>query len=144
MPHITVLVLANDVLGAALLGAMVDATGGHALFPRVGEPAIAAMRRLRPAVALLETGALGADQEATFQDVYHRAAGLGVVLLLFAPGQGDAALAALAKHRGVPTFAMPVAPEPFRQLLADAEAEWTTRHGEASARRVTDARDSGE
>lgn len=49
-----VLIFSADPLAAALLGAVVELAGSRPHFPRAGEPARDALRRVRPRIALVD------------------------------------------------------------------------------------------
>lgn len=48
------LILSDDALGAALLGAAIELVGFRAMFARDGEPAGEAVRRVKPRLVLLD------------------------------------------------------------------------------------------
>jgi hypothetical protein len=126
MPNVTVLVIATDEMIAALLSTMVDFAGGHAVFARADEHALTAMDRLRPDIVLLEANGDVRD-EALFQATSRRVAEIGAVLRLFSPSRDEYDVAAIARQRRVPAFALPVGLATFKRLLSEAATESTAR-----------------
>jgi hypothetical protein len=104
----TVLVLARDVVGAGLLGALVEVSGRKALFPLTGEGPEWAVGRLRPSAVVLD-----AHHGAARSDAFWAAADeAGCRVILFSPGRPWEEARALAERRR----AVWVCPEPGESL----------------------------
>jgi len=113
-----VLILAREILGAGLLGALVDAAGFEPAFPIAGEHGAAAIARLHPALALVEATHPAARSDAFFS----AAAAAGCRVLLFSPSPPWDDLAAIARRHG----AALIYPE-TGESLADVIARALTR-----------------
>ena len=110
----SVLVTSTDPLAAALLGALVELEGYTPHFLREREGPRAALRRVRPAVVLIDCD----SAEARSASVIGPAKMLGTRVALF----GRPAIAALvercAAEFGVAILAVPPAPGELRRALA--------------------------
>lgn len=111
----TVLVLARDVVGAGLLGALVEVAGRAPLFPPDGEGVEWTMGRLRPPVVLLDAHH-GAARSEPF---WAAATTAGSRVILFSPGPAWDGAAALAATRGA-TWICPAPGESLADALAAA------------------------
>ncbi|CAA9297564.1 MAG: hypothetical protein AVDCRST_MAG11-601 [uncultured Gemmatimonadaceae bacterium] len=109
------LVLSTDALAAALLGALVELEGYAPRFAHADEPARDALRRLRPAVVLIDCG----WAEACGAAVIGPATMIGVRVLLFGRPAVAHVVRACAEEFGVPVLALPPAPGELRQALAE-------------------------
>lgn len=109
MHGLTVLILARDILGAGLLGVLVESAGKEPLFPLAGERADAALARLRPAIVLLECYHSAARSDSFFAAV----SAVETRVLLFAPAAPWADVEEIARRRSVAAF---VHPEPGGSL----------------------------
>ncbi|MGH7719889.1 MAG: hypothetical protein ACREON_13730 [Gemmatimonadaceae bacterium] len=121
MDGATVLILTRDILGAGLIGALVDGLGQVPCFPLEAERGDMAVRRLRPSVVILECFHAAARTESFFTAMQeHR-----VRLVLFAPSAPWEEFAELAERRGAAAF---VFPQPGRSV-ADGLRDALTRIG---------------
>lgn len=111
----TALVLARDVVGAALLGALVEMAGHAPLFPLDGEGVEWAVGRLRPTVVVLDAHH-GAARSTAF---WTAAATAGSRVILFSPGPAWDGAAALAATRGA-TWICPAPGESLAERLTAA------------------------
>lgn len=127
MVNSTVLVNGADERVVALLSAMVAAEGGRVVFAWSDEHPVAAARRLRPDIMLLEVDADTGD-DARLGVICSQAAEIDTVLWLFSSAGHEHDLGAIARHHGVPSFALPIGIAAFHRLLAGAMTESTVRH----------------
>jgi hypothetical protein len=134
-----VLVVAADERVVALLSAMVDAEGGHVLSAWSDEHPVAAVRRLRPDIMLLEVDADARD-DALRGAICRQAAEIDTVLWLFSSSGHERDLDAIARHHGVPSFALPIGVADFHRLFAGAMSESTSRHNQLAPHRPTQPR----
>jgi hypothetical protein len=114
----TVLVLARDALGAALLGALVEVSGRVALFPLDGEGAEWAVSRLRPQAVVLDVHHGAARSEG----FWTAAADAGSRVIVFSRTPAWDGAAALAERRGA-VWVCPDSDESLADRLAAALAE---------------------
>ena len=99
-----VLIVAHDVLLAALIGVLVEAARLQAAFPQPGEAVDDALLRVRPLAGVL----LDAVADDAGSDVFlARARRVGVPVMLFGPAPGVARHAAWAAERDIPAFVLP-------------------------------------
>lgn len=93
-----VLVVTRDLVGAGLVGALVDGMRATALFPVRGESAEAAIRRVAPDCVVLEAMHPGVRAEET----YESAAELDAGIIIFAPSRPWGEIAGIVEaHPGV-------------------------------------------
>lgn len=78
-----ILVATRDLVGAGLLGALVDGLGATALFPIRGESVEAALKRLSPDCLVIEAS----HPAARAPETYDTTAAAGVGVIVFAPSQ---------------------------------------------------------
>lgn len=116
MPGSTVLVLTRDILGAGLIGSLVEQLGQEPVYPLAGERAGTAIGRVEPAIVLLECHHPAARSNAFFGAA--EAAGTRVVL--FAPSAPWEDVEEIARRRHVAAFVHPRAGESLADLLARA------------------------
>lgn len=107
------LVLSTDVLAAALLAALVELEGYAPRFAHADEPAREALRRVRPAVVLIDCE----SAEACSAAVIGPATMIGVRVVLFGRPAVAHVLRACAEEFGVPALALPPAPGALQQAL---------------------------
>ncbi len=112
----TVLILVRELLGAGLIGTLVEALGKEPVFPAAGESAESALTRLRPPTVLLECYHPAARSDAFF--IAAEEAGSRVVL--FAPRVPWDDAQEIARRRSVVAFVYPAAGESLAALLARA------------------------
>ena len=110
------LVLSADALAAALLGALIETEGHRVAFTNGGESARDALRRVRPAVILLDCEYPDACSSA----VIGPAKMMGAGVLLFARPQLDRELHECAERYGVAALLMPAARGELRAALERA------------------------
>ena len=114
----SVLVVSTDALAAALLGALVEIEGYTPYFLREGEQPRDALRRVRPATALIDCD----PPEACGAAVIGPAKMMGTRVVLF----GRPAVAGLVRRCAaefeVATLAIPPAPGDLRRALGDPAA----------------------
>jgi DNA-binding response OmpR family regulator len=112
----SVLVVSPDALAAALLGALVEIDGYAPRFARRGESPRDALRRLRPAVVLVDCGAA----EGGGATVVGPARMLGVRVVAFAPAASADHARRCAEELGVAWLALPPVPGALRHALDGA------------------------
>lgn len=89
------LILVRDVLGAGLMGVLVEAEGATAIFPFAGERGDVALRRQAPAIALVD-----GSHPAARSDAFYDAARDGACrVILFAPTAPWGVVADIAHDR---------------------------------------------
>jgi hypothetical protein len=111
----TVLILARELLGNALLGALVEVLGRDPAFPSPNERGDAAVSRLRPALVLLD----GHHSAARSESFFDAAASAGSRVVMFAPTAPWDDVAAIAARQGV-TLVHPERGESLAATLARA------------------------
>ena len=100
----SVLVVAKEDVIAALLGAMVELDGLHPIFPTADERPVDTIRRLCPALLLLD-----GEHELAWDSTAMRAVrDLGVRTLLVSALRSQQELDLLAARHDVPSLALPV------------------------------------
>jgi hypothetical protein len=114
----TVLILVRDVLGAGLLGALVEGIGKEPLFPFVGERAETAVARLRPALVLLDCHHPAARSNPFFAAAETAASRI----VLFAPATPWEDVEEIARRPQVTAFVHPKPGESLAELLREALA----------------------
>jgi hypothetical protein len=97
------LILSSDVLGAALLGAAVEMTGLVIGFAAKGESSSQALRRMRPALLLIDAG----DAESCVDDVLGPAMMVGARSILFGSSATIALRQALVSQYRLDVLVMP-------------------------------------
>jgi hypothetical protein len=113
-----VLLLSTDPLASALLGAAVELAGHAPHFPRAGETARAALRRLRPRAVLVDC-----DHDEACTDAFIGPAlmtGARVQLVRSRRTQRDAS--DVARRLGIAIAELPMEPEALTTLLRDLPA----------------------
>lgn len=111
-----VLILVREILGASLIGALVEGRGHEAVFPIVAERAELSISRTRPAAVVVE-----GHHPATRSDAFFStAAGLGCAVILFVPGPPWEDIVRIARERDVAAFVHPEPGESLADLLAAA------------------------
>lgn len=116
MSSVPVLVVAKDSMIAALMGSLLELSGHVPVFPLADEHPIAAIRRVRPALLLLDC-----DHDVACEDeAYARAAAIGCKVLLFTPSRTEDELRVFARRRGLKSIALPMRFQAFGASVADA------------------------
>jgi hypothetical protein len=98
-----VLVATRDLVGAGLLGALVDGMGSTALFPVRGESVEAAIKRLAPDCIVIEAS----HPAARAAETYDMAAAAGVGVIVFAPSRPWGAVEDMVDDRPGVTLVWP-------------------------------------
>jgi len=104
LADILVLVLSGDAMVAALLGTLLELEGFHAVFPARDEPALAALERWMPAIALVDCD----HPEACGPEFLSAAESRGVRPVLFSPGRRDYEIEEIARTRKLRAFSLPI------------------------------------
>lgn len=98
-----ILVATRDLVGAGLLGALVDGMGACALFPVRGESVEAALKRLMPDCLLIEAS----HPAARASETYDTAAAAGVSVIVFAASRPWGTIADMVDGRDGVTLVWP-------------------------------------
>lgn len=98
-----VLIATRDLVGAGLLGALVDGMGASAVFPVRGEGVEAAIKRLAPDCLVIEAS----HPAARAPETYDTAARAGVGVIVFAPSHPWGAIANVVDGRPGVTLVWP-------------------------------------
>jgi hypothetical protein len=112
-----VLLLSADPLAAALLGAAVELAGHVPHFPRAGETAWAALRRLRPRAVLVDC-----DHEACSESFIGPALMTGARVQLYRSRRTQRDASDVARRLGLSVVELPVEPEALTTFLRDLPA----------------------
>ena len=119
MPKQTILILANEEVISALLGAMVELEGHAPAFPAHDERPLAAVARCRPSLLLLDCE----HDMAWDENAMRRISETGTRTLLFSAMRSQREIEIIAGRYGLPAFVLPVAFREFtdrvESLLAD-------------------------
>jgi hypothetical protein len=119
VPTPTVLVLSQDALAAALLGAAVEYAGFAPLFARQGESSRDALRRLRPAVVLVDCD----DEDACAESFIGPVMMMGARVVVFGSARSRRDVAGLVGALRLSSFTLPIDHETLARLLREAVAE---------------------
>lgn len=112
------LICTTDPLAAALLAAAVELDGQDPRFPEPGEPARAALLRVRPAVVLIDC-----DYPEACDDIFvGPALMLGVRVVLLRTPHSRIDPSAIAANRGLEVLDLPADQEALADLLRRASA----------------------
>lgn len=98
-----ILVATRDLVGAGLLGALVDGMDAAALFPVRGESVEAALKRLAPDCLLIEA----THPAARARETYDVAAAAGVSVVVFAPSHPWGEIVDVVEGRTAVTLVSP-------------------------------------
>jgi hypothetical protein len=111
--RLDVLILSADPLSAALLGAAVELAGHSPNFERPGEGPRAALRRVRPQLALIDCD----HDEACTDSFIGPAIMTGARVQLLCSHRGERDCTALARRLGLPIAMLPMEHGDFASLL---------------------------
>jgi len=113
VPTTLILVLSHDVMTAALVGALVEASGMTALFPRVGEGEREALLRARPRAVLVDC-----DHPSACGPAFFGAAMMADArIVLYGSRDLDGDLPQLAKRHRATFVKIPVDADTFSKVL---------------------------
>jgi CheY-like chemotaxis protein len=116
LPHLMILILSDDAVAAALLGALVETLGYSVRFARPPEKAEQSIRRVRPKVCLLDC-----DEPAACSDeVLGRAAMRGISVVIFGTSQALEHVRALAAQHSIDTLLVPPQPAVLDETIKRA------------------------
>jgi hypothetical protein len=116
------LIFSADPLAAALLGALVELAGHTPCFPAPGEAARAALRRIRPRVALVDC-----DHDEACSDAFIGPALMtGAAVLLIRAQRTRHDPSALAERLSLPVLELPAQQD---ALMRELEAAFGPAHG---------------
>ena len=121
------MVLANEEVISALLGAMVELDGYAPLFPAPDEQPLTALRRHRPDLLLLDCEHEFAWDAQSMNGI----PATGTRVLLFSAMRSQREIEQIAVRYGVPAFILPVA---FREF--SAQLRLALNSDEAAARAI--------
>lgn len=115
----TILILAKEEVISALLGAMVELDGLGPVFPPADERPMAAIRRLRPDLLLLDC-----EHELLWDaDAMRCISATGTRLLLFSAMRSQSEIEELAMRHRAAAFALPVSFHDFAERVDRALSE---------------------
>lgn len=115
MPKQTILIIANEEVISALLGAMVELDGHLPVFPAHDERPLMAVLRSNPSLVLLDTE----HDLAWDEDAMGRIAARGIPTLLFSAVRSQREIGIIADRYGIPAFVLPVG---FREFTDRVES----------------------
>ena len=115
-----VLILSSDAVAAALLGALVETLGYLVRFFRPPEDPDAAMKRERPAVAMIDCD----DPTVMKDDVFGHARMRGISVIMFGSADALRRVRELALEHALDTLIMPAALDALDETLRKAVAEF--------------------
>lgn len=126
MPKPSIMVLANEEVISALLGAMVELNGYAPLFPAVDEQPLTAICRQRPDLLLLDC-----EHELAWDTHAMRCISTtGTRILLFSAMRSQREIEQVAARYCIPAFVLPVA---FREFTAQVDRALDSHHPAAHA-----------
>lgn len=114
---ISVLVLAREELIAALLGLLVETTGHTVDFAKPGEASVAAMRRLRPGVIIVDC-----DHSDCTEDLVRAAREVGARLILYSAAREPEYVRKVAAPSRSQSFTFPIEPPQLDALIREHAA----------------------
>jgi len=124
VPKPTILILANEEVISALLGAMVELEGLAPVFPTHDERPLAAIARFRPSVLLLDC-----EHELAWDAVAMRqVAASGTRALLFSAMRSQLEIELIADRYDIPAFVLPVAFREFTERVESLLGETEPSH----------------
>jgi len=113
MKVLGVLILSTDPLAAALLGAAVELAGHTPCFPHENENPRDTLRRVRPAVALIDCD----HEDACTETFFGPAMMIGARLAVFSSSRSRRALEPIAAEFGVHVFGLPIDFDELSRIL---------------------------
>jgi hypothetical protein len=136
-----VLILSNDVMAAALVGALVEAARFSPAFAEAGESADEALARVRPVLAIL----MDALADAAKSDLFlARARIRKVAVAAFCPFANKREHARWAEERDVTVFGLPDDSDKLASWLSEGEASRSASRPRAAQRRAPSATRHGD
>jgi DNA-binding NtrC family response regulator len=115
-----VLILSSDAVAAALLGALVETLGYLVRFFHPPEDPDAAMKRERPAVAMIDCD----DPTVMKDDVFGHARMRGISVIMFGSADALRRVRELALEHALDTLIMPASLDALDETLRKAVAEF--------------------
>jgi DNA-binding NtrC family response regulator len=116
--HSTILVLSNDAVAAALLGALIETFGYAVHFARPSEHIDDALRRVRPRICLVDCS----DAAARNSEVLGHAAMRRISVIVFGTSRALDGVRALTCEREIDTLAVPPNLRELEATLERADA----------------------
>ena len=111
-----VLILSDDSVAAALLGALIETLGYSIRFAKPPEPADQSIRRVRPKVCLLDCG----DPATCNDEILGRAAMRRISMIVFGTSHALTRLRTLATEHDIDMLIVPPDPEELDETLRRA------------------------
>jgi CheY-like chemotaxis protein len=111
-----ILILSDDAVAAALLGALIETLGYPVRFARPPEEAEQSIRRVRPKVCLLDCD----DPSKCSDELLGRAAMRGISVVIFGTTDALERVRALATEHDIHTLLMPPDPTVLEHTLREA------------------------
>ena len=111
-----VLILSGDAVAAALLGALVETLGYLVRFYHPPEPPDEALKREKPAVAMIDCE----DPTVMKEDVLGRARMRGISVVIFGSSQAMHRVRELAREHALDTLMMPATVDQLDETLRKA------------------------
>ena len=115
-----VLILSSDAVAAALLGALVETLGYFIRFYHPAEDPDAAMKRERPAVAMIDCD----DPTVMKEDVFGHARMRGISVVMFGSADALRRVRQLALEHALDTLIMPASLDSLDETLRKAVADF--------------------
>jgi hypothetical protein len=116
VPKASVVVVANDAVIGALMGALVELSGHTPIFPAADESPIRAISRVGPALVLLDCEHYLACED----EMFRCAQTVGARVLLFSAARTQYETEELAKQRGCSSITLPIRYHDFRREIEGA------------------------
>ena len=111
-----ILILSADAIAAALLGALIETLGYSVRFARTPESGDQALKRVRPAVCLLDCQ----DPEACNDEILGHALMRNISVVIFGTREVLDRFRALAIEQRIDTLLMPASPDEVHETLKKA------------------------
>jgi len=124
VPKQTILILANEDVISALLGAMVELDGHVPVFPAHDERPLAAVARHHPTLLLLDCE----HDLAWDEDAMRRIGSTDTRVLLFSAMRSQPEIELIADRYGIPAFVLPVAFREFTERVESLLDDGATSH----------------